>query len=409
MIAAFERLTGVQWRGQGSAFLVASGHGATHWIMAVVYVLLPFIAEDWGLTYAEAGGLISVFHVSAFAANAGSGAVVDITGRKVLIQSIALIVGGAALMAIGLAQGSWMLAGLIVFIGLTNNLWHPAAISYLSANFPDSRGYVLSIHTLGASVGDTIAPVVAGGLLTWMTWQSTASTSALPVFAVAVLLLTMLKRSPKGTPDGGKPGNAMGLGDYLQGVAGLLRNKAVIGLCIMASFRSMTQNGLLMFLPFLMKEVLLFNSVLIGFGLMAMQIGGLIAGPIAGIVSDRIGRRPIALASMASTTAVVAGLIFIGNQTLFIAALALLGFVLFAVRPVIHSWAMDLTPKEMGGSTVSLLFGSQSAFSAAVPLVGGFIADSWGLKVVFFCFAGAVFMATLMTLKMPRASTSTGV
>ena len=49
MIAAIERLTGLEWKGQGTVFLVASGHGGTHWIAATFYLLLPFITRDqWG-------------------------------------------------------------------------------------------------------------------------------------------------------------------------------------------------------------------------------------------------------------------------------------------------------------------------------------------------------------------------
>ena len=53
--------------------------------------------------------------------------------------------GGAALVVMGLAQGSWLIILSLVFIGATNNLWHPAAIPYLSERFPVNRGYVLSI------------------------------------------------------------------------------------------------------------------------------------------------------------------------------------------------------------------------------------------------------------------------
>ena len=42
------------------------------------------------------------FFFSSFAANAGSGALVDITGRRVLLQAISLVIGGGALFIMGL-------------------------------------------------------------------------------------------------------------------------------------------------------------------------------------------------------------------------------------------------------------------------------------------------------------------
>ncbi len=77
MIAAIERLTGLEWKNQGTVFLVGFGHAGTHWIIGSFYVLLPFIQRDLQLSYTAVGVLFSVFHLSAFAANFGSGLLVE--------------------------------------------------------------------------------------------------------------------------------------------------------------------------------------------------------------------------------------------------------------------------------------------------------------------------------------------
>lgn len=399
MLAAIERFTGLHWKGQGPAFLVGMGHAATHWIIATFYVLLPYIARDLGLSYAQAGGLITVFHASAFAANAGSGAVVDIRGRRILVQALSLVIGAGALMAVGLVNQALWLVPLVVLIGATNNLWHPAAISYLSQRYPGNRGYALSIHTLGASLGDTIAPLAAGATLLWLSWHGTSSVAALPALAVAALLLFALGAADREAANG-NGGNA-GLGDYFKGVARLVRDKAMIGLCAMAGFRSMTQNGLLVFIPLYLADVLEVSPIVLGLAVMGMQIGGMVAGPVAGAVSDRTGRQPVVLACLTATTAIIAGLAFVDSAAAFIAIVALLGFALFAVRPVIHSWALELAPEAMSGSAVSLLFASQSALAALVPLAGGLIADRFGLAAVFYVLAATMLVANVMVYFLP--------
>ena len=71
------------------------------------------------------------------------------------------------------------------------------------------------------------------------------------------------------------------------------------------------------------------------------------------------------------------------------------------MRPVIQGWAMDLSPSEMHGSAVSVLFATQSGFSLIVPVVGGLVADTWGLGAVFYGLAGAMLIATIMASIMP--------
>ena len=401
MIAAIERMTGLKWRAQGPAFLVGAGHGATHWILATIYVILPFVRDDLGLTYTEAGSLITVFHAASFSANVGSGAVVDMTGRRVLTQVASLIIGGLALAVVGVAAGIWALAGLVVFIGLTNNLWHPAAIAYLSKAYPANRGYALSIHTLGASVGDTLAPLAAGAMLVFLTWQGAASANALPVFAVALALYLLLGRDEKASRKAAA-GAGMGLGAYFAGLAGLFKDRAVVGLCVMAGFRSMCQNGLLVYVPMLLKDVFGFGPVLLGLALTTLQVGGMISGPVAGTVSDKAGRKPVVLGGLAATTVVVLAVTTIEQPSLLIALMAVLGAMLFSVRPVIHGWAMDMTPDHMHGSAISLLFGTQSAFSMIVPIAGGLIADTWGVTAAFYALASTMAVATLITLALPE-------
>ena len=392
----------MQSRDQGPAFLVALGHSATHWIIGTFYVLLPFIKEDLGLSYAETGGLISLFHASSFVANVGSGLAVDVTGRRILLQFLALVIGAIALAGTSIYSNLFWLYGVIVIVGITNNLWHPAAISYLSNRFPTNRGYALSIHALGASLGDAVAPISAGALLIWMGWSSVASTHAIPVLAIAAAILIIL--GPGEKVSHAEDHEKMDRADYWAGVLKMVKNKAVLGVAVMAGMRSMTQNGLLVFLPLYLTNYLHAGPFLLGIGMMVMQVSGLVAAPIAGIFSDRMGRRIIVLLGLGGTTIVTLVMPSISDVYMYIATAGVLGFVLFAVRPVIHSWMMDLTPKKMGGSATSLLFGVQAGLSASVPIVGGLIADQWGLPVVFYILAVFGMAALVMTFLLPDSA-----
>lgn len=400
LLQVISRLTGVHWREQGPAFLVGFGHGGTHWIAAFFYLLLPYITRDLGFSYTDAGLLVAVFHLSALLANFGSGLMVDVTGRRVLFQIASLLIGAGALFAFGVTQQLLVLALLVTLIGASNNLWHPPAIAYLSEMYPDNRGYALSIHALGANLGDTLAPLAAGTLLTALTWQGAAATGAVPVVLIALLLAVLLLGKDNRTR--AETRNGMSLSEYLLGLKRIVRDRLVLGLCLMAGFRSMAQNGLLVFLPLFLVNDLHSGPIWMGIAMMAMQMGGLVAAPVAGTWSDRIGRRPVVLAGLTVTTVVIAAITLIQNDVTLVVAVSILGFALFAVRPVIHSWMMDMVPASLSGSATSLLFGTQSLLSVAVPPIGGLIADAYGLSAVFYFLAALMLIANFLVYLLPQ-------
>jgi len=390
-------------KGQSSIILVGLGHCGVHWVFAVFYILQPYIKRDLGISYTELGLLHSIFHFSSFAANFGSGFLADYTGRRVLLQAVAVAMGASALSVFGMADVYLLLGAMMVLIGVANNLWHPAAISFLSAQFPENRGYALSVHSFGASLGDTLAPVVAGGLLLVFSWQGAAAVSAVPVFLIAAALLIVLMPRDVAGPEAGA-GDRMTVGGYFAGLKALVSDRAIVGLSLMAGFRTMALFGLFMFLPLYMADVLGLEAVYLGIAMAAMQIGGFIAGPIAGIWSDHIGRRPIVMGGLLVTTLTILALTVVSSGVVYVTCVAVLGFGLYAIRPVVHSWMMDITPPAFSGSAASFMFGVQGLMTTLLPTAGGFIADQYGLAAVFYLIAGLMLCANAMAFLLPGAA-----
>ena len=299
-------------------------------------------------------------------------------------------------LALGGASQAWSLFPLtlmIAVIGATNNSWHPAAISYLSERYPENRGYALSVHALGANVGDSFAPLVIGSVLGWLSWQNTALISTLPVFVVAFWIWTELSRNETETL---KTTKNKRKASYLFKLKLMFKEFQLLGLSLMSGFRASAQVGLLMFVPLYLTDVLEAGPMMTGVGFSVMQFGGILSSPIAGAWSDRIGRRPIVVGGLALSSVVIAGLAMAGNQFLFVSGISFLGFVLYGIRPVVHSWALDLTNKSMGGTTTSLIFGVQSLFSISVPVVSGMVADQFNLQSVFWLLAGLILISNLI-------------
>ena len=387
------RMTGVPWSKQGPALMICLGHGATHWVAATFYLLLPWIKDELQISYTSAGFLVAVFHFSSFIANFASGALTDISGHRVLIMSGSLFLGAAALGGTSLALSVLALAMMIAAIGASNNAWHPAALSFLSEHYFRNRGYALSLHALGANLGDALAPLIIGAILGYLNWKDTAFISTLPVFAVSLWLWMALNRNETDRP---LDKQEMYSGrNYMKQLANILQNLPLLALSLLSGFRAACQVGLLMFVPIYLADILQSGPLITGIGFSMMQLGGVISSPMAGTFSDRIGRRPIVVTGLSLSTLVIIGLALAGSQFEFVIGITILGFVLYGGRPVDHAWALDLSSKSMEGTTTSLLFGMQSLFSITVPIITGTVADLWGVQLVFWVLAAIIMLSNL--------------
>jgi MFS family permease len=385
-------------RTQILVLLVSLGHCATHWVPATFFLLLPGMGRELGLNYTETGLLVTAFYVGSTVSNLPSGIIVDLTGRRILIQVLALLFGSAMLAALGVATSFAGLWACVALLGAANMLWHPAAISYLSSHLPHNRGYSMAMHSVFANIGDAAAPVLAGWLLLSLSWQTTAEINALTGVVAALAIVLVLGRSDRGAAAVRPPP----LRDDWRGLVGQLVSRTQWSFFLMAGFRTMTQAGLLAFLPLYLSHDLGMSSFAMGIAMMMLQLGGIVATPLAGMLSDRIGRRPIVLAGMTGTTVLVVVLTFIADPVVYASCISVLGFVMYAMRPVIQSWQMDRSPPELLASVTSAMFTVQAVLSALAPIIGGALADRFGLISVFYFLAASVLLANIFTFMVPK-------
>jgi len=94
-----------------------------------------------------------------------------------------------------------------------------------------------------------------------------------------------------------------------------------------------------------------------------------------------------------------------GGSPAFVFFTAVLGFFLYAIRPVLQAWILETTPRNMGGTSIGILFGAQSLGASVAPLAAGIIADRYGLGAIFWFLAGTIVVANLFILVMPGGQT----
>src|SRR5579883_1370221 len=382
--------------------VVSFGHALTHWYPSTFYLLLPLIGKELGLSYGEIGSILTFQFAAGAIANIPGGLFVDSVGRKQLLMAIALFWIGFPYLVMGFSHHYWMMLACATAVGIGNNLWHPTAIPWLANRFPERKGLVMSVHGMGGNVGDALAPLAVGLLLQVMSWRNVVLLNVLPGIAMSAFILIYVGRASSGDAAGTerKPTRMTGA-QRLRALTGLLADRAFATLAISSCFRSMTQSSLMTFLPLYLARVMGYEAAWIGACMFALQAAGFMAAPIAGHLSDSVGRRQIIMSSLGMTAVVIVCMAFAGGTPWFVLLVALLGFFLFAVRAVLQAWLLDATPPGLGGSAIGALFGTQALGQALGPVSAGVFADRYGIMAAFYFLAGTIIIANLLVFITP--------
>jgi MFS family permease len=139
----------------------------------------------------------------------------------------------------------------------------------------------------------------------------------------------------------------------------------------------------------------------VGFALFLLQAVAFASAPLAGYASDRLGRKSVMGGALLMTALVVVLMAF-ARQSWVIVLIALLGFFMYATRPVIQAWSLEAAPAALGGTVVGIMFGVQAMGAAVSPWVGGLIADRYDLTATFHFLAVMIVAASVLVMFVPQ-------
>jgi len=367
---------------------LSAGHCATDFANGALPALLPFMVDRFSLSYTLAA-------VVMLASTAASSLVQPLFGawsdRRGVIW---LLPAGVALAGIGIALAAaapsyWLVILLVIVSGLGVAAYHPEGSKFAAYASGSKRASGMSLFSVGGNIGYALGPTattplilalgLTGGLLL-----------ALPVLGVAVALVLVLPFLRGFVPEPGSRSAA----------AGEDRPGALALLLGVIAFRSVAWFGLITFVP--LWEVSLgqskaHGSHLLSLMLLAGGVGTLAAGPIA----DRIGRRPVVIASMAATAPLTFVYVLVGGVPGAI-ALALVGVCVISTFGVTMVMAQEYLPNRIGmasGLSIGLSIGLGGV--AAVGL--GALADSVDLRSAMYAAAAAPLAGLVLALLLPSS------
>jgi MFS family permease len=372
------------------------GHTLMHCFQQGWYIILPSIKDSFGLNPVQYGAIESTRSISGGVINLPAGAASDLLRKRwVPIIASALVGLGLAYFLLGIASNYLVILVAAALIGISTALWHPPALSVVSARLSERRGLALSIHGMGGNLGNAIGPLGLGILIGAIAWQSAARFMAIPILFLAVVLWLALRNVS------GREGRSVGTKQYIAAIKGLLRNKVLMGLVISGGIRGMGTGSIFAFFSLYCQEDLQFSTTKAGLYFTLMMASGIASQPVMGYLSDRVGRKMVLVPSLVLMGAFDILLVWAGTGVGLMLVAVCIGLFIYSIGAVIQAAAMDVTPEQTGAMTIGLLFGSSFLFTTPSPTIAGALASAFGTPSVFLYSGSLILLSAVIVSFLP--------
>ncbi len=372
----------------------SSAHLTEHLFNGVIAVILPLITASLGLTLAQAGMLASARTLMAGVASFPSGFLADLASRRNLLLGICIGMIGMATFGLSAVSSFPLLMIFMGLGGLGGGGFHPQSLAILSARYRDKRAFALGVHDSSANLGEVLGPLSIGLLLNFFDWRTTLQIWAIPGLAVG-LLYALFGAEGDVTVARGR--------DYRRALwEDVVKNKTVFALVAVSTLRAMGQTALSVFLPLYLLLHLKLTAAAAGAYMSILFLFAGAAPALVGWLSDRFGHKLlIVIFSMLSVVAITA-IPYLASGFVLGCGLAALGALLWALRPVIVSAAMEAAPQNLTGSIIAFIYGANMGVSFLAPILAGIVADAYGLPAALIFIAFFPFSASVLTLVLLR-------
>lgn len=373
------------------------GHAIKHiYLAGLRVVIFPEIKIGLGLSATQLGSLAFSQQAMGWFVTMGAGYLGDrFANRAALILGLSLSLMGIAFFLAGEATSYWVMLVAMLLAGIGPSLYHPPAIGALSRRFPDKRGFAISLHGTGGSIGEVLGPLVAAGALTWLMWRDVLHVSLFPAILAAFLIWGMMRSVPGGTAQ------ARSTSSYFTSLFALLRVKAMLALVLVTAVRSMGQNAVVVFLPVYLREDLDYSATRVAIYLAMAQVVGIGAQPAMGFFSDRLGRKAVLVPAMVAMGLLFFALRWADPGVQLVLVILAMGTFLYSMHAILIAGAMDVAGRgEVQSTVVSLIYGA-GFIGTISPVLAGLIADAYGVTNAFL-YGGSLVMVSAVVLAITR-------
>lgn len=360
------------------------GFVQTHLHRMAFAPLIPTFVAELGVSYAAAGTIQTAYFWTYTVVQIPIGVVADRWGaRRVMLGSMLALAAGAVAFATSGTHGESIAARMLVGLGAAG-VWVPSMRLVSEWFAPGERGRVTGLISAGGGLGGTLGLILIPWVAAGWGWRTAYGATALPALVTLGLVATLLPRGPAaGARVGGAP----------RSLRRVLAAPALWPFNLSVLFAYGGYFSFVTFLPAFLIKAQALSEAQAGSVTSLVTAGTIVSWPLAGLVSDRLGRRkPIYLFSQVMSVLVC--LVFawvvpaLGPAGTAMTALAtglLIGGMIIPFVMVVELFPPALAATAAGVTNASCFMGAM-----VLPIALGRVVDVTGSFAAAFLVAGGV-------------------
>ena len=363
--------------------------------------VLPRFAQDLGATPELIGVIVAASTLTGVVIKLPAGALSDVLGRKrVMLLGCAFFAAPPFLYPFVQSPGA--LLALRFLHGFATAIFSPVASAFVADLSQRGRGERLGWFAASGDLGSTLGALV-GGLLLFYT--ASYPMTYLTVGVLGLLPLLIVLRLPDEAPRSTGATLRARSAEFWSGIAEVLRSRAVLVASALEAALYVGYGAFLGFFPTYGKGIGL-NDAQIAL-VMGAQLGTtMLAKPLSGRLSDRLGRKPMILAGLFLCAATLPLIPTLTSLWLLFPVSALFGLGVAIVTPSTTALVADLVKAGRMGSAMGVFGTIWDSGEAAGPILAGVLIASLSYPPAFgliAAFMAATALLFLLAVKDPGA------
>ena len=378
---------------------LAVGHVAFHWILQSFVVLVPEIQQTFGLNGVGVGGIQAVKELTSGLITLPGGVLVGMV-RRWWGWLLAVCVGASGLgsLLMGISPVYPLLLVGVAVVSVSHSLWHLPAAASLSHHFASRRGVMLSFHGVGGSVGDVAGPLITGVLLLVMGWRGILSIYAVAPVFMAFMAVWVFKGIGDVKEDEAK---TAGLAERLATTKTLFKSPLLRGLTLVRGLRSMALGAIVTLLALYLGNDLDLGVLNRGFHISLLIAVGLLAKPLAGMLSDRFGRKQVLVPGLVWSCVIALLMVAFDDGISLTITIVLLGMFLYPDQPILTAALFDVLERDEATIGLGVVSFVSFLMAATSPLIAGAIYEIFSFQAGLYYVAGLFAVAAVAFAMLP--------